>query len=254
MKKTHPLLSTVLAALLPLSIGCQGGPRLDASEVYLMITSPDGDVTEEVLPFDEVVAPALDGLPTFEVDGRSTTNPADLLTGQRAELVLLDGQSLVIERSGDTLTRIAPSFPDEAGIPSVAHLSGDHRTLEIEVPGGSSFVELDGIDDAEIRGRVMALMAVRSLGAQVGLRGERETPHLDPATAVVTISLAAIFTTGAVIAYATCVWQGTRECGRHADRMCPGGSNDVEFTTICGAGFDLAGQFQLGYHCSYRCR
>lgn len=252
MMKASPLLSAALAALMPLSLGCQGGPELTDGEVQLTVTTPDGTVTEEVLPFDDVVGPALAGLPSFQVDGKETTDPRQILSGERAELVLLDGQTLVIERQGDTLTRVAPAFPEDHEFPGAVHLLPDRYGLEVEGPGGSSWVELAGIDDESLREQVMAYTAIRMLGAQMGLRGERETAQIDPGT--VTIALAAIFTFGAVISYTTCVFAGTSQCGKYANAHCPGGANDVEFTTICGAGFDLQGNFQLGYHCSYRCR
>lgn len=242
--------SILLTASLPLALGCtvEAVPPAEG-QVRVTISTADGVVEERTDTYAEMVEPSLEGLGEFSTDGRLTSNPSEVFAGASTELALYDGQTLVLERDGNSLARVAPEFEPEIAdaTASAVEWSPELDTLWVTTPGGEVVVQVEGIADRDARGRYLGTMAVMLLGGHLGL-GDL-TLEEGRGGPVVVVALAAL----GVFGYVACITYGTQICGAQAIRSC-GWGRVSRFKTICGAGYDVGGSFHLGYHCSFRCK
>ena len=54
------------------------------------------------------------------------------------------------------------------------------------------------------------------------------------------------------ITYVTCITAGQAMCSETAQKNCRAGVE--EYKMICGAGYDVAGSFRLGFSCTFDCK
>jgi hypothetical protein len=166
----------------------------------------------------------------FEADGRPTRELDDLLVAGTLRLPApADQPAVVAHREGRTLLR------EDGRLGVTWNQELDH----LEIRGEDSLqVDLEGVPDALLRAKILSRLAASLLGANL----DAEPGSADVATAIV-VALS--------ISYVTCVTAGQAICSRVADSGCQAAA--FEYNMICGAGYDVASRFHLGFHCSYRC-
>jgi len=226
-----------------------GEPESDdqaAARFQIVVTAPDGMQRIEQGTFEELVGPSLGMLPEMFLDGNPQSDAAGVLQAGQAELELQSGETLLLEREGRTLQRLAPDSDMVSGSATKVEWSETLDTLWVYTAAGVGTITLEGLEDAKLRTRYLGFSAVMLLGGHVGVLQDGEEVHLGPA---VLIPLAAL----GILGWLACVIGGTAACSDAANNNCGTGNVDA-VATICGYGFDVNGQMQLGYNCSYRCK
>jgi len=221
-------MSRILAlssALIWFSIGCVTSP---GGEATISITGASDVVSSEhvdLVSLDE----AARRMPLFTSDERLTTDAADAWRGSTLVFDTAAGEGVTI--ASQTARVIRTEFGS-------ASASADYRHLHVDIPGDNLNVDLTGIDDIDQRARILGMLAIGLLGGDTGTR-----------------ELKADFGVSAIIAlgigYATCITGGQALCANSASNLCTNGVDD--FAVICGAGWGVDDDFQLGFNCTFRC-
>lgn len=246
----NPVLKTSLVSFLSLSltalpVAAQVGPSkqqvsspVSVGQVVFqqadgtVLTADAGDLRTATRNLPGVTADGVedpDALALFEADEFHATFAAD-------------GSDLIVERHGNTLHRVWPAAEDGANALSV-RWNETLDTLFINVGSERHVLQLEGVADPLARARHLARLALLTLGGTFDY-------ELAPEKSLTAI-IFGIVALAAITSYTVCMLEGADRCLDQAQALCPNGVKETK--VICGSGFDLEGQFQLGYNCSYSC-
>lgn len=245
---------TVVVALLVANVGCSpaADPGFDvaadnqdatddlqgsdvSAPLTMRISSPVAVETETLS--QEELDHLLNSCPVFVADGELEADCGALLTTKYSELALMDG-TIELEADGKS---IRPVVTDSENDLVEINWDEDFRDVELQFQGGTSKIELLGVEDVSVRKRIIGAISAQAFTHDQSLEGmEEENAN---AACVVAIVIAA--------AWVACVvYQG---CGDRAIKACKGKGGVFKFKKVCGAGYDVGGSFQLGYSCSWEC-
>lgn len=223
-------------------VGEPADPVEVARPYTLGYRGPEG-AHEVPLSADELSS-MMDFQATILADGVLSRDPTVVFDAADLRILLTDGEELHLARAGDSLR--GPDPADPARPAHTVRWSPDYSLLTFETVDGLHQISLEGDLSAGDRQRWAATVAIDGLGGH-GRTGSGPQPVA--AAAVVVVALGII----AAASYVACVALGPGVCGDQAEKGCGAGKVD-ESKAICGAGFDVNGDFQLGFQCSYRCK
>ncbi len=204
-----------------LLVGCA-----DSEDVAIRIVAPDGSEVVEHSTREELASPSLPI--AFRADGAVVTDPADLFTADSLELRDPTGNWFAVDHTGNALVGPAVTVTwDDSFTTVTAHVDDSETSMTVT-----------GISDRLLRARVIGRLAMGLLGADTGSDAKADFG----ATAVIALA----------ITYVTCITAGQAMCSDTAARNCRNGTNDYKM--ICGAGYDVAGSFRLGFSCTFDCK
>lgn len=206
------------------------------------IVGSDGSTTTSTGSWDEVFWAGYTEMPTFVVDGHEVEDPAHVLSGERIELAMADGSTLVLGRVDGALTML--EGPEE-NVGRDLRVTFGESSMIIEGPDGVAEVHL-AAENAERVRSYLGRCAIELLGGYAGLDGVEQGRDL------VTLGIVGIVAVS--LAYGTCITAGQAICLSEAERACRRFNGVRRAKMICGAGFDFEGRIQLGSHCAYECR
>jgi hypothetical protein len=215
MTAKHLLLAFALCA------GCA-----DSDDVSIRIVAPDGSEVIEHSTREDLLTPALPI--AFRADGVIATDAARLFDAQTLELRDPTGNWFPVDHMGNTLIRDGVTVTWDGAFNTVTARTGEAAT-SMTVEGLSSDME---------RARVLGRLAMGLLGADTGSDAKADFG----ATAVIALT----------VTYVTCITAGQAMCSETAARNCRSGVE--EYKMICGAGYDVAGSFRLGFSCTFDCK
>ncbi|MEZ4399899.1 MAG: hypothetical protein R3B06_07760 [Kofleriaceae bacterium] len=231
--------AAALAALAPtLTLG---GCATDSNEadaearVAVVVRDAAGTVVGEAEPTVDAMLSAIAALPSFQVDGVWTRDPAALLHGTRAVLPTVDGKQLELWRSGNQLHRT--DDPDRPVPVATVAWNDALDELVLHSANGRLTAQFVGLSAAQAE-QFIGYTALQALDPNYEVTG------IAPVVAVVGL---------AVVGYLGCITLGSYMCERAARTAC-GEGNVEDYKTICGAGYDFEGKFQLGYNCAIKCK
>ena len=209
---------------------------LEPAPIIVQVTTraPDGSVETHEALHAEVMEPVRAGLPPFVADGETVRDAARIWDAQRIELARPESDTPVtVLRQGAAL-----AAADMRIVPTPAF-----DGFAVEAGGSAITVELRGVVDPVERRQVLGYLAAGFLGADTVRPGSNRDFG---ASAVAVVAIA-------TIGYIGCITGGQELCGENAANLCGAGQVD-EYKMICGAGYDLDDNFQLGFQCSFRCK
>jgi len=237
------LLSVVtLASFLPIALlgGCATDAPAPPPSERLEVTLRDqaGAVLQTLTPTVDELLANVDTLPVFEADGVATTDAAAVLHANLVSLPTRDGKHLVLRREGDRLVR---ELHGDAAVPIMAvEWNDDLDHMVFHSANSNVALDFTGLSPAQAE-QFVGYSAVAALdGYREAIDGARVAP------VVIIVGLA-------VVGYLGCITLGSYMCERAANTACGAGNVD-DYKTICGAGYDVEGKFQLGYNCSIKCK
>lgn len=242
----------LLLAFCPYAMGYGGGYVInpeDGSAVSMtrvLFTTPHGELFEQSGTIEELLGPELGRIPEITVDGVQTTDPVALLQATKAEVMLANGETLLLERQGDVLLRVSEHSSFDEGPAEWVRWNANMDMVWISTPHGAATVNIEGVENTVMRLRYIGYLSFMALGGHMAM------PELDSSGEKAIPVLVALAILG-VVGYIACITIGQYYCGQAAIAGCGSGNVEV-YKVICGAGTDVSGTWRLGYYCSYLCK
>jgi hypothetical protein len=180
----------------------------------------------------------LNSCPVFVADGELEADCGALLTAEYSEIALMDG-TIDLEANGRS---IRPAVADGENDLVEIKWDEDFRDIALQFQGGTSKIELLGIEDISVRKRIIGAISAQAFTQGQSLEG------MDEENAAVGICVVAVVI---AVAWIACVlYEG---CASKAIKACKGKGGVFKYKKVCGAGYDVEGSFELGYSCSWQC-
>lgn len=245
-----------LLAFAPTTVACSSNPD-DAADnnpaaqgAALEIVGASGNKSTVAIPEAQVKS-VTSNTATFVVDGKTTSDFAEVLAGKRIEIKGADGTT------GRTLLREGSKLYVEGGT-SGAHVEVEGSLFTIVTAGGRWDCYLRGMADDTTK----KLAGAMSLGVLVGLESDTAAAVEEgrcEAVCIVAISIVvSIAILAALIAYAICETTGQDKCIAKARSVC--GTNNVKSARkdcapiLTGSGKEQNGRIVFQGGCRLECR